>query len=305
MNTFVIVNPNSANKKTAKEWKYIKKTLQKYIGNFDYQFTRFPFEATYICRKAIKSGYQMIISVGGDGTLNEVVNGFFENEKMINPEAVLGIISRGTGCDFIKTISLPKDIEKAAERIRGGIIKKIDLGKINFLDKTNKETTRYFINIADFGIGGEIVERVNRTTKVFGGFISFLWGTLFTSLKYRDKFIKMVIDEKIEFTGKIKNVAVANGRFFGGGMQISPFSEMDDGFFEIVIIPSVGYFEGMKIVKSLYRGEIAKNKNVKFLKGKKVFANSPETVLLDIDGEQPGKLPAKFEILEKILNVKF
>jgi YegS/Rv2252/BmrU family lipid kinase len=305
MKNFVIVNPNSANRKTEKEWKYIEKEIRKNIGDFDFKFTSAPFEATSICREAVKAGYQMIISVGGDGTLNEVVNGFFENEKMINPDVVLGIISRGTGCDLIKTLSISKEIDKAIERIKYGNIKKFDIGKIIFLNKENREITRYFINIADFGIGGEIVERVNRTTKIFGGFISFLWGTLITALKYKEKFVEIYIDDEKKFEGKIKNVAVANGKFFGGGMQISPLSKMDDGILDIIIIPEVGYYEGIKIFSSLYKGKILENKKIKFFNGKKVFANSNDVVLIDVDGEQPGKLPAKFEILENILNIKY
>lgn len=302
--TFVIVNPNSANRRTGKIWEYIKKELEKNIGKFDFKFTTAPFDATLISRDAVKSGYEMIVAVGGDGTVNEVVNGFFENDKIINSEITLGIISRGTGSDLIKTLGISKEISQAVEKLKGRNVERCDLGKINFVDKDDKEVTRYFINIADFGMGGETVDRVNKTTKFFGGFISFLWGTLITSIKYKNKMASLNIDDKIKFEGKIKNIAIANGRFFGGGMEIAPTAKMDDGFFEVVIISDISYFKGLRIMQKIYKGELIENEKVKYLKGKIISATSSEVVLIDVDGEQPGKLPAKFEILKSMINVK-
>lgn len=302
--TLVVVNPNSANQKTLKEWQDISLEIKKNIPDFDYVFTHFPHHATILTRQALKDGYEMIVAVGGDGTNNEVINGFFEDEKLINPEAIFATISRGTGCDLIKTLGIPKDYRLSSQALSGAATKKIDLGKMEFIDYEGRRLFRYFINIADFGMGGETVNRVNHTTKAFGGFASFLWGTLVTSFTFRNKKVRIKIDDKFEKELTIKNVVIANGCYFGGGMCIAPRALMDDGQFEIVIIGDVRNLQGIPFMRKIYRGELIEHPKVFYLQGQYVEAESEEKVLLDIDGEQPGTLPAKFQIIPKIINVK-
>jgi len=302
--TFVVINPNSANRRTLNEWPLIEQELKRNLGGFGVEFTSGPDEATKITRSALKDGYEMIVCVGGDGTNNEVINGFFEDDKMINPQSVFGMICRGTGSDLRKTVGSPRDIIEAAKVLGGKKIKACDLGKTTFINHQGKETGRYFINIADFGIGGEAVDRVNKTTKIFGGFISFLWATLVTSFIYRNKRVQLRIDDESFKEEFIKNVVVANGKFFGGGMQIAPRAKMDDGVFEIVVLGNLGWVEGFLVMRKIYKGEIIKNKKVRYSSAKRVMATSEQRVLLDLDGEQPGMLPATFEIIPQVIKVK-
>lgn len=301
--SYAVVNPNAGGKRCKILWNDILQCLKEQVGNVSYKFTSSEGEATLITRQALKEGNEMIISVGGDGTLNEVVNGFFEDDKMINPEAVLGIICVGTGADFIKACSLSRDYKQAAGNLAGRKTKKIDIGKVKFRNHRGERTVRYFINIADFGVGGEIVHKVNRTTKIFGGFISFLYSTLVVSLKYKNKEVKIKIDEE-EFSRKIKNVAIANGIAFGGGMKIAPQANLSDGLFEIVILGNLSFLEGARIIKNMYRGEKILHPKVEYYQSKTLSAESKEKVLLDIDGEQPGILPLAIEIIPASLNLK-
>ncbi len=298
-----IVNPKSANGRTAKRWVEYERVLVRLFGGMDSEFTKSPLDATRIAREAIKDGYDVIISVGGDGTLNEVVNGFFEDGKPLSKDVKLAVISTGTGADFIKTTEFPKDIDAIAERVKKSATRKCDAGIIYFKNHSGEDAVRYFINIADFGIGGETVDRVNRTTKAFGGFFSFLWGSAVTLLKYKNKRVQLKIDGRDYGSIVCNSVVVANGRFFGGGMMIAPEAEIDDGLFDIVIAGDITKMAFLRYGPKIYKGEHINLPDVKYLRGRILEATSDERVLLDVDGEQPGLLPARFEIIPGSINL--
>lgn len=303
-NTKLIVNPESANGSTGKLWSELEQIIREEFGDFETSFTTASHHATELTREALREGFEMVVTVGGDGTLNEVVNGFFDSGSPINPDAVLGVICRGTGSDFIKTLGIPKDIEAAARLLRGQSVRICDVGRFTSRDKNGRETERYFINIADFGIGGETVARVNNTTKAFGGFVSFLYGALKTIFLYKGKMVKVKIDDSYEFEKKINNVVVANGQYFGGGMRIAPEAEVDDGVFDIVIVDDLNILESLMNIARLYKGTHINHPKVKCLRGKTLVAESPDTVLIDVEGEDGGILPAKFDIMSGAIKVK-
>lgn len=303
MKVRAIVNPRSANGRTAKRWREYEGILRRVFARFDFVFTSAPMDAVTLVQKTIREGIDLIISVGGDGTLNEVVNGFFEGGKLISDSVKLGVISTGTGADFIKTIKFPKDINEIAERFQRIQTRRCDAGVIYFKDHSGEDAFRYFINIADFGIGGETVDRVNRTTKAFGGFLSFLWGSAVTVLKYRNKRIRLKIDGADYGEMVCNSVVVANGRFFGGGMMIAPRAKIDDGLFDIVIAGDISKIDFLKYGPKIYKGEHINLPDIKYLRGRVVEATSDERVLLDVDGEQPGVLPARIELIPSAINV--
>ncbi len=303
-NTKLIVNPVSANGSTGRLWNELEHIIRREFGDFEFSFTNTSHHATELTREALRDGFEMVVTVGGDGTLNEVVNGFFDSGSPINPDAVLGVICRGTGSDFIKTIGIPKGIEAAARLLRGRSVKKCDVGRFTARDRNGKEIERYFINIADFGIGGEAVARVNSTTKAFGGFLSFLYGALKTIFLYKGKMVKLKIDDSYEVEKKINNVVVANGQYFGGGMRIAPEAEVDDGVFDIIIVDDLSIVESLINIARLYKGTHVNHPKVKCLRGKTVVAESPDTILIDVEGEDGGILPAKFDIMPGAIKVK-
>ncbi|GAB4341793.1 MAG: diacylglycerol kinase family lipid kinase [Candidatus Abyssubacteria bacterium] len=302
--TKFIVNPASANRSTGRLWKQLSEALSGVISPIEASFTTASDHATELTRRALHDGYEMVVAVGGDGTINEVVNGFFEGGSLINPDAVLGVISRGTGSDFIKTLNIPKEIEGAAGALRGRSVRRCDAGRLTAVGRSGEPITRYFINIADFGIGGETVERVNNTTKAFGGFVSFLYGAVVTIFTYKGKRVKVKVDDSYECEKVINNVVVANGQYFGGGMRIAPKAEVNDGLFDILVVEDTGVVESLKSIPKIYKGTHIDNPKIEYLRGKTVTAESAETVLLDVEGEQVGRLPARFEILPRVIQVK-
>jgi len=304
MNTCFIVNPVSAGGSTGKKWPEIEALLKKnYAFDFEVVFTESPLHATQLAREAIRRGVQRIVGIGGDGTLNEIVNGFFEKDTVLNPEAVLGILEIGTGADFVKTLGQQPTIEQAILHLNEARPQAIDVGKAEFLTLENETDERYFLNILDFGLGGAVVERVNRTTKRFGGKISFLIGILSTLLTFKNKLIRSRLDEGNWQSGMFNDIIVANGRYFGGGLFPAPDALLDDGLFDVVFLGDVGRMEAVMNLSKLRKGRHFENPKVSLRRARKIEAQSEEDVFIDMDGELVGKLPLKVLILPKKLRI--
>jgi len=303
--TFVVVNPYSANGRTGKNWPRIADAVRDAIGPFDFALTTRPMEAADVTREALADGYEMIVSAGGDGTNNEVINGFFDGDAHVNPEAVFAIIPGGTGGDLARILGVRGlKYPEVADTLRGRDAAQSDAGKILLTDNNGNEALRYFINIADLGIGGEAVEVVNRTTKAFGGRMSFLIGSIRTTLSYTNRHVRYRIDDGPEIEGKFYMIAAALGQYFGGGMRVAPLSVHNDGLFDFTVMGDMSFVETMKLSTSIYTGKHLDLPKVEHLRGKKLVAESDEKVYIDADGEQPGILPATFEILPGAVRMK-
>jgi len=302
--TMVVVNPNSANGATGRDWPKIREFIGHNIDSFSFETTKGPGEATTIARRAIRDGYEMIVSVGGDGTNNEIINGFFEGDAIINPDIVFATIPCGTGGDLRRTLGIPKDHEEACALLAGEETRRIDCGRMTLVDHEGRDRTRYFINIASFGIGGDIDERVNNTTKAFGGLVSFFYASLVSVFTYKNKAVDITIDGKSLGKRKIFSCAVANGRYFGGGMMPAPNAEIDDGFFDILLMGDLNRMEVLSQMASIYKGKHLAHPKVEIFRGKEMVATSEETVLHDVDGEAPGRLPSTYAILPGAIRLK-
>ncbi len=303
--TILIVNPSSANGATGRKWPGIRKIIEtEFQETFDVVFTERPLHATELTREHLDEGYEMVVVVGGDGLMNEVLNGFFENDQNLFPDAVLGILSVGTGGDFIKTLGWEKDLSKGAQRLRGTETQILDVGKATFLGLEGEEKTRYFLNIAEFGSGAAVVEKVNRTSKAFGGAISFLWGILSTLPGYKNKEIQFAIDGDTERSAVVNVVIVANGQYYGGGIRSAPDAAMDDGLFQVVMGGDLTFPEVVWILPRFRRGNHLSHPKVDSYIGRHLRATSTEPVFIEMDGELVGTLPGSFEVLPRAVRLK-
>ena len=302
-----IVNPHSANGSTQKDWPRIEEAAQKLFPGMTVKFTRKVFEAPDLVREALAEGSDLIVSVGGDGTHNEVVNGFFEGDKLIRENVTLGILSRGTGGDFRRTLGLSRctgaDMIPAIEQLAQGTAIPCDVGRLNFFSHDGKPVMRYFINIASCGIGGEIDKIVNESSKALGGKMSFFIGSLRASLAYKNRRVKVFTDGKLFFEGPAYSINVANGKYFGGGMMIAPDAQINDGLFDVVASGDYTFFDALTLSRFVYGGKHLGLPKISFTRAKIVEIFSDEKVLLDVDGEAPGRLNAKFEILPNVIRV--
>ncbi len=304
MKTFVVVNPQSANRQTGKRWVEARAQLRRTLGDFGEEFSTQPLHATEIAAHAIKDGYDCIVAAGGDGTLNEVVNGFFEEGRLINPAAVLGVIPLGTGGDFRRTFGWGVDLKSSLARLQGEQTVPMDLGLLEYTSQSGEPNTRLFANVCSFGASGLVDREVNQTSKMLGGRVSFLLGTAKALMKYKDQTIQLSIDDRPSEEIRITTVAVANGRYFGGGMCVAPEAAPSDGLFDVTLWSGYGLGDFILKAKALYDGSHVKLPGTRCFKCRKLAASSQEEVLLDVDGEQPGRLPCKLSILPGALRLK-
>lgn len=293
---FAVVNPHSANGSTGKRWPQYLRRLQEEGYLIDFAYTTGPGDATQITREALKEGCSQIISVGGDGTMNEVVNGFFFDHHLISPQAVLAVFSHGTGCDFIRTLKSPKGINGFIQILKQRRKRYVDVGEVLFYDNCGQQVHRYFLNVADVGLGGETVARVNRQSKLLGGKLSFLIGSVLSILRYRNKVMSCEIDGIPIYKGRLNSIMVANGRYIGGGMMIAPQAEIDDGLFDVVLLGDFSAWTILRHMPKIYQGNHLKIPGVIMQRGRSIVITSEERILLDIDGEQPGRGPIKLSL---------
>jgi len=298
---FAVVNPQSANGSTRKRWPEYLIRLLKDGYLIDFAYTTEPGDATRVTQKILHEGYTHIIAVGGDGTMNEVVNGFFSNGQLINAEAELALFSHGTGGDLIRSLQIPRGIEGFLNILRRGQKRLIDVGEVLFQDEHQQKTQRYFLNVADVGLGGETVARINKQSKWLGGRLSFLIAAVLSILRYRNKVMYCEIDGRLIYEGRLNSIMVANGRYIGGGMMIAPHAELDDGLFDVVCLGDFSTRMLLRHLPKIYKGSHLGIPGVTVHRGRSVVITSVEKALLDIDGEQPGHAPLTFSLHPKVL----
>ena len=311
MSAFVVVNPRSGNGRTAREWRAIERALGQAYPHMSVAFTRMRREATQLVRNALREGHHEIIAIGGDGTINEAVNGFFDVNGAISPDAVFGYVTSGTGGDFRKTFGVAEGADAAVAHLKSAPVRAIDVGRLSCLTRNGEPQVRYFANIASFGMSGMVVDSVNRAriAKLFGGKFAFAFHSALDLLTYRDRVVRIIVDGEYDEIAPVSTVAVANGRFFGGGMHVAPGAAIDDGMFDVIILGSAPKGQAMADMKLLYTGEHIHKPYVRVLRGRKVVAvpvaeTRGKPVLIETDGEAAGRLPATFEILPKALNLR-
>lgn len=305
MKTQVIINPASAHGQTRRRWRDIKEALKTFIREFHYEFTEKPLQAIDLTREAIKSGSELIIGVGGDGTLNEIANGFFEKNKIINPKTQLAIVPSGTGCDFMRSLSLPTSLKQALQIIAKAMARPVDVGRVTYINKEGKEEQRLFLNVADFGVGGEVVHEVNRK-RLERKASSYFRTLLTTMVRYRQKRISLKIEDQQLPENEYLIGAVANGRIFGKGMKIAPLAEIDDGFFDLILIRGMKFFEFLRNSWKIFTGAHLRHPKTSHWKARWLEARpaQDEPVILELDGEEVGRLPATFEIIPSQMLIK-
>jgi diacylglycerol kinase (ATP) len=303
--THVIVNPESNRGRTRKRWGEIRDALKKFIREYKYEFTEKPFQATDITRQVIKDGTELVIGVGGDGTMNEIANGFFERRVIINPEATLGIVPSGTGCDLTKSLNIPAGLANALKVITDAPTVLMDVGKVTFKNHEGNDDERFFLNVADFGLGGEVVRRVNqrRLERKASSYVRCLVTAM---MQYRSRRVRIRVDGEQIPEGEYLIGAIANGKIFGKGMKIAPGARLDDGLFDSVLVRSMKFLEFCLHGWRLVNGSHLSHPKISLVRGRRVeaFPEEGAEVLLELDGEQLGRLPATFEIFARNLAIK-
>ena len=306
MKTIVIVNPQAGNGRTEKIWPNIESALEKSIGSFEVLQTTCRGDATDLSRRILAVDTVRIVAVGGDGHLNEVLNGFIENDLPVNPEARLSFVMTGTGCDFQRSLGISGKWQNAAAKLKDAKVRKIDVGKVTYTAADKTQKIRYFDNIASFGLSGAVDHCLehSRLRDYLGGSPLFLWATIKTVFTHPNQGIRFRIDDGPEEEICSRLGLLANGRYFGGAMHAAPEAELDDGLLDLLMPKEISVAKFLWHLPKIYKGTHLKIPEIFFQKVRKFTAESSEQVILDIDGESPGYLAATFEVLPKILNLQ-
>lgn len=309
----LIVNPRAGAGRAERHLPRVVRALEREGARFEVLRTSRPGDATRLVREALLRGTAGVAVIGGDGTLNEATNGFFEGQKALRPDAWLAPLSCGTGGDFRKSIGSVNvarngaGVEELVHRMLLSTPRSIDVGALKFKTHAGEDAERIFLNITSFGVGGLVDQLVNETPKWMGGGPAFFVGTLRALARYKPERVRMRVDDGAFVEEVVTNIAVANGRFFGGGMHIAPHAQLDDGQFDVITMRATPIPEALRLAPKLYRGAHLQAASVASVRGKRVHAEPVDPrahVLLDVDGEAPGRLPASFEVLPGALLVR-
>jgi YegS/Rv2252/BmrU family lipid kinase len=262
--------------------------------------TEGPGHATRAAREALDAGERFLVAVGGDGTVQEVVNGMIREDRPVRDDAVLGVVAAGSGCDFIRTFGLPGDAIRAVRHLDGDRLYPIDVARADYHDG-NGAATRYVPNIAEAGLGGAVVARAERLPRWMGR-SRYFWGFWLSLKRYRPCDITVRADRK-EFSGRANNVVVANCQFYGGGMKISPRSYPGDGLLDVQI--STGpKSEAFTLIPKIYKGEHVPHPHIKELRGRVISVEAERPLPVEGDGEVLGTTPATFSIVPQAISLK-
>lgn len=299
---FIVVNPRAGGGKGRVDWPTIEALLKAYEVEFDYAFTEHKHHAVEIAVKSINNGYKKIIAVGGDGTLNEVVNGIFIQKKFSPLEIVVGVIAVGTGNDWFRMYDIPLGYEECVKAIKAEYVFKQDVGKVEYWESMVQHS-RYFVNAAGIGFDAEVAQRTNRL-KDLGrrGAVLYMLSLLKALLGYHHTKVNVSVDGA-NVQENAFSLTLGIGRFNGAGMMQVPNAVANDGLYDITLIKKISKLGVVKNIHRLYNGSILNHPKISSYRGSVIEIKSEPPIKLEADGESLGESPFRFTILPEAINV--
>lgn len=298
----VIVNPNAGKGKGKKDWEKISGLLKKEGFTFESVFTKQRRHAIDLASENIENGYRKIIVIGGDGTMNEVVNGVFGQKKVPVSEIILGMITVGTGNDWGRMFNIPVDYTEAISTIKKCATFMQDAGIVKYYTGEKRES-RYFINIAGLGFDALVVEKTNRQKdRGRKGVLLYFWNILANLLYYKFTITEITVDGQ-HVKNETFTISIGIGKYTGGGMMQTPNAIPDDGLFDLTVIKKMRKGEIIRSLKRLYNGTILDHPKVESYTGKIITINSEPEIHLEVDGESLGHSPIEFDIVPRCVQI--
>ncbi|HEX6724174.1 MAG TPA: diacylglycerol kinase family protein [Gaiella sp.] len=297
--TVFLVNPASANGSTGRRWPELARRAAAAGLEGATLFSERQGHLAELAREAALDGAELLVVVGGDGSVNEVANGL----AGLGRQPEVAIVPRGTGWDFSRTFGIPRKVDDAVRVALEGDVRTIDVGRASYRAWDGSDATTAFANVASAGMSGAIAKRANETTKALGGKASYLWATFAVFSGWEATEIELAVDGERR-TGRMFDVVVANGRFFGGGLEVCPEAEPDDGLFDVLTIGDVTKRDLIQTMPKMYRGTHLPHPKAELLRGSSVTVTSEMPLPLELDGEQPGTTPVTFEVAAGALRLR-
>ena len=293
----MIVNPASANGRTARQWPEIARKAVEHGLDVDVVTTEARDHATQLAREAADGGAELVVAVGGDGTVSEVVNGLM---AAAGPRPDLAVVCRGSGCDLIRSFGIPKDSDRALAIAAGGHTATLDVGVVEYTGHDGRPASRHFANIASAGMTGIAADRVNRSGKPLGATAAFAWAAVATFVGYRNsRFVVEIDGERSDLVSN--NVIVANCRYFAGGMKILPEADPSDGMLDVLVWGDVSKADLARNLHKLYRGTHVTHPKARIVRARGVTVTPEVPLPIEVDGEGPGITPATFTVVPSAL----
>ncbi len=263
--------------------------------------------AIALAEQVLNNGHTHIIAVGGDGTINEIVNGIMNSRVHLDTETWakirLGIIPKGTGNDFVKSLRLPADLNGMRSLIKEDQYRAVDLGLVSFRTKEHQEASRYFANITDLGLGGVVAEQLSRSSKWMGKTLTYQLSIIRTFLSYKHQAVSVATDSW-KYAGRIMNLIIANGQYFGSGLGIAPEASVTDGLFDVIVVGEISVLDYVKNLPRLRNSIPIQHPEVRYHTATELTINSPDHQLpIDMDGEFIGYAPMKVSIIKGAVKI--
>ena len=300
----VIINPNAGKGKGRKDWDKISSILKRYGIKYKERFTERKGHAIELSKEVIGSGYIKLLCIGGDGTLNEIVNGVFTQDVRSAKDISLGLIQVGTGNDWGRMFSIPLDYEGAVKIIKEEKLMLHDIGVVSCFNG-NEKSKRYFINIAGLGFESVVVKRTNyQKERGRSGKALYFYNLVMSLASFKNSKAEIIIDG-IKNCADIFSVNVGNGRYCGGGMRQTPNALPDDGLLDVTVIKGMGKLEIIMNLNKLYNGTILDHPKIEGYRCKNLKISSEAILYAEADGEYLGHTPAEFNIIPSGINIVY
>lgn len=287
----------------------LEAVLSRHFGSHEIRLTEQSGDGEHLAIAFAASGCDLVIAAGGDGTGGEAADGLLQAGAEGGKVPALAFLPCGTGTDFARGLGLSCEIETTAARIAAAEPRRVDAGRVNYLDEHGALATRHFLNISSVGLSGPVSRAVNRDKRKGKGSAKalFYWRTVSEFIRYRFQDVRITVDDLPPIEAKVALVAACNGRFFGGGMMIAPDAELGDGLLEIVIVRASGKLGLIRDLRLVYGGRHRNHHAITILRGRRVSIeplDAADEVLVEADGEVLGGCPVTIEVLPGALTLK-
>ncbi len=297
--TVFLVNPASANGATGKRWPELAHRAAQLGLEGTTLFSDRPGHLIELAERAVRDGVELVVAVGGDGTLNEAVNGVVK----AGGTTELAVIPLGTGMDFVRTYGIPTRFDAAVRNVLEGTPKTIDVGRVSYREWDGRAGERYVANVGSVGMSAAVARRANGMSKALGGKATFFYALTRVFLEWENTVVSVQLDDERR-EARMHDVVVANGQWHGGAMWLAPEAKPDDGLFDVVLIGDVTKRDFVTTAPKIYKGTYLSHPKVELLRSRTVAVDAAEHLPIELDGEQVGTTPARFEIVPAALRVR-
>ncbi|MHB1005940.1 MAG: diacylglycerol/lipid kinase family protein [Chloroflexota bacterium] len=297
----MVVNPAAGGGQSARRWERLEPSLRAAGLDFESVFTTSQGDGIRLARTAVDAGVEMLVAVGGDGTINEVANGILLATAGEAAQVRLAVLPTGRGVDLCRTVGIPLDGVEATQRLFGGRTIGLDVGEMEYTVEGHA-ARRFFLNFAGMGWDVEVTRRASRSGPQKSGTIPYLSAVLASLLSFKSKRVEIVLDGEV-LRRKVATVVVANGQYFGGGMRVAPSASPVDGLFDVVVLGDMSKWELLTNLPKVYEGTHITHPKVQVWRAREVEVHSVDPVYVQVDGDPLGETPARVRMLPAALQL--